>query len=541
MTNNPLGGESLSPAEREQKVVQAVLGTVPDLIHMFYALQFPEEWATPKLDALSAIVRSEAGLIAPEEANRIAEKAFHEQSHINLHLLFLAAWYSMLLNQPQPPFQQLKSIEACINALMSIETPPELRCMATFMQADTAFRVGNYRRKFELLQPLLDELPEESPYYKKLAAMRKMGYLTQGRGHELSSTEVTFQSTEFDRVGLVITEFSDRVLRGDIDRALYLGARIQSFSNHKFMQLLSKQCEATNALLSLLCRARGHVNSIREPQEGNAKPHWVRSTECLLADDTTDALTWARRHAEEIPSVMNMPLDFIDHTLVRAELSAGNGFAAKRLLLDLRARGTETYFDDFYYTRAELLAGDTQAAARHFLELQRSIDRYQAGGRFDFEVKLARELTAPDLVKLKSVAVSASAVSTKPARISAPQLTGLNAIVSVSPGMETVKESITNYAGLELPVIITGETGTGKELVARAIHDVGPRAKEPFIAINCSAIPEALVESELFGYTRGAFTGAHAPYEGVFRAAGKGTVFFRRDCRDLAPASSVTP
>jgi DNA-binding NtrC family response regulator len=84
---------------------------------------------------------------------------------------------------------------------------------------------------------------------------------------------------------------------------------------------------------------------------------------------------------------------------------------------------------------------------------------------------------------------------------------------------------VRQFAAVDAPALIEGETGTGKELVARAMHYVGPRADCPFIPVNCGAIPDGLIESELFGHTRGAFTDAHASHAGLVAQANTGTLF----------------
>ncbi len=105
------------------------------------------------------------------------------------------------------------------------------------------------------------------------------------------------------------------------------------------------------------------------------------------------------------------------------------------------------------------------------------------------------------------------------------RLTGLDNIIGQSPKMRAIFELIQTVAPQTSRVLITGESGTGKELVARAIHENSQRAEAPFITINCGAFPETLLESELFGYTKGAFTGANANREGLFQAAHGGTLF----------------
>jgi two-component system response regulator HydG len=102
---------------------------------------------------------------------------------------------------------------------------------------------------------------------------------------------------------------------------------------------------------------------------------------------------------------------------------------------------------------------------------------------------------------------------------------GIAGIVGRTPAMRALTERITRVAPTESTVLITGETGTGKELVARAVHQLSPRTSKPFLAVNCAALAEGILESELFGHVRGAFTGAARDRTGVFEAAQGGTLF----------------
>ena len=111
-------------------------------------------------------------------------------------------------------------------------------------------------------------------------------------------------------------------------------------------------------------------------------------------------------------------------------------------------------------------------------------------------------------------------------------------MIGKSPGIRAVFEKIAAAARVDSPVLILGESGTGKEMVARAIHEQSARAKHPFLAVNCGALPRELVESELFGHKKGAFTTAVSDHDGMFVAADRGTLFLD-EIGEMAPAAQV--
>jgi two-component system response regulator PilR (NtrC family) len=118
------------------------------------------------------------------------------------------------------------------------------------------------------------------------------------------------------------------------------------------------------------------------------------------------------------------------------------------------------------------------------------------------------------------------------------KLGALENLIGASPPMRMLSELIQTVAATNSTVLITGESGTGKELVARALHHLSPRVREPFTSINCGAFPETLLESELFGYVKGAFTGASGNKKGLFEVSDKGTIFLD-EIGEMSPTMQV--
>lgn len=114
----------------------------------------------------------------------------------------------------------------------------------------------------------------------------------------------------------------------------------------------------------------------------------------------------------------------------------------------------------------------------------------------------------------------------------------VDGLIGKSPQMREIYDKIAAAARVDSPVLILGESGTGKEMVARAIHSQSVRAKQPFVAVNCGALPKELIESELFGHKKGAFTSAVADHNGMFLAAEKGTLFLD-EIGEMAPTAQV--
>jgi DNA-binding NtrC family response regulator len=170
-----------------------------------------------------------------------------------------------------------------------------------------------------------------------------------------------------------------------------------------------------------------------------------------------------------------------------------------------------------------------------FGTLQTALEAVKAGA-FDYVSKPV------DIGQVRSVVARALARRARAAEPRAPLLpagqVAPDGLVGRSAGMLGVYKQIALACSSDAPVLVTGETGTGKELVARAIHRHGSRASRAFVPVNCGALPEGLLESELFGHVRGAFTGAVADKKGLFEEARGGTIFLD-EIGEMSPALQV--
>ena len=234
--------------------------------------------------------------------------------------------------------------------------------------------------------------------------------------------------------------------------------------------------------------------------------------------------------------------NFLKYTTIRVELSNGNMEAAFQLLKTKINESEKHYMDNFFLARVELLRGNKEKAFQYFKKNYHECERYSALNRIQVELDMALEMKASDIFFLtKNIFQN---TSSSPIEINyddiliSEKLVGVERLVGKSEMLNKIKANIIAYSSTSLPLLITGETGVGKDVVAKAIHEESPRNKEPFLAINCGAITESLLQSELFGHLAGAYTGANSSQKGIFVEAGKGTVFLD-EIGEISPSIQV--
>lgn len=246
----------------------------------------------------------------------------------------------------------------------------------------------------------------------------------------------------------------------------------------------------------------------------------LRALEALAHHDLEAASAHGRAAIHEVTKGVRVDFDMSLQTLAAVELAGKQAHKARRILkrLDPYASKLPT---QMLWARLNLLEGNDERASEHFHKSAALGPTYVAHALRD-----ASELTAYQLARLQAESRRPPQPVQPPSplgqRSSASQEIRL---VGRSAEIRSIRSSIGSFAALTTPVLITGETGTGKDIVARLLHAESARVDEAFIPVNCGALSDTLIESELFGHVKGAFTGADRDHDGLFVAAGQGTIF----------------
>ncbi|MFN3581735.1 MAG: sigma-54-dependent transcriptional regulator [Pseudomonas sp.] len=231
-------------------------------------------------------------------------------------------------------------------------------------------------------------------------------------------------------------------------------------------------------------------------------------------------------------------LELLDLTLQRMQVRTCSAMTVKQAL-ELLGR---QHFD-LCLTDMRLPDGDGLDVVRHIQQHQPQLPvaMITAYGSLDTAISALKAgafdfLTKPvDLLRLRELVNSALRLKPETPTVAAEDQ---EPILGISPPIEQLRQQIGKLARSQAPLYISGESGSGKELVARRIHDLGARAAAPFVPVNCGAIPAELMESEFFGHRKGSFTGAIADKPGLFQAAAGGTLFLD-EVADLPMAMQV--
>lgn len=244
---------------------------------------------------------------------------------------------------------------------------------------------------------------------------------------------------------------------------------------------------------------------------------------------------WARRHLSErvallthdAPLLEKMALreDFMTQSQwlatagIEAALARGQVTVARRRLEIRQQHGMAQTSDGALLARCLLLDGDRDGAVRALDGAIARAEETGTQGRLELDLMMAAELRPLTLIGL-------ARHHRRPHLPVAPatDLGELNGLIGRSPALIEVRTLVQRFADSPLPVLVTGPSGVGKELVARALHEGSARRRRPLVVFNCGALAESLLESELFGHARGAFSGATTPRDGLVAEAGEGTL-----------------
>jgi DNA-binding NtrC family response regulator len=495
---------------------------------------------TPVAIAILQLQECLGGRLLAKMAMKTAQDTVTEGEDLELVVLMLCSWAELSCRLGRP--SEAEALIHRAKTILNQTSHPEIKAAIRFAESVMADTLGDKETREKIVREVLSILPTHSPRRKFYVWDLAVLLAQQGRAMEAQEDlkTLSWQCTErFKAVRISVVQFIDAVETGRIVDAAKLLTRLTAAPPGD-LQFRRVSVNDYHALLNLMHKALSPVPPAAAMLPASPAT-WVEIVSHLMDRTPEEALKLARLEAKKVLGSL-FGTGFDAFGLIRAELSCGHWESAIRLLKMRQARGNHHYLDSLFFARAERLAGNKALAARQMADAIQKTEQYQAKGRLDFELKLSCELSPDAIQELLDSATAAAAAGSKSG--TAPMVTappplphrpsGIQAIIGRSKAATTLRETVLRFADLATPVLITGETGTGKELVARALHDSSKKRTKPFNAVNCSVITETLLESELFGHERGAFTGADRASRGLFESTADGTIFLD-EIGDISP------
>lgn len=472
------------------------------------------------LDLKSALLKK----IDPSVARLSAEKAILEkEENLELILIFLEMWFRLSIqigrsNEPESILKRIKNVP-------TEGLSPEFKVIEKICEGVICGTKNNLNEMISTLTEAIELLPRNSVVYKRTFVKLCLAESGRGRLNKYVDKITELKKNQVDDSILgnfKIAEFFNYVEQADYQKAESLLPWLE-----KYVAFTHIIMNSSNILKHTLKIIQNYFNNKIIPANKSIilkdQPHWVQSAYYLLLREPILALETAKKDVDLIKNASH--LGFLSNTFIRAELANRNHEAARWLIEQKEQEGNFLGLEHFFLTRIEILASNHEKAKYHLRKLKEFVFKYGFEKRIEIELDLACELNInlynrllKDCDQIESARIN---INPKPVKV----VSNVNTLHGKSEIISKLKNQIEKLAPLNIPVLITGETGTGKDLVAHLLHDSSPRAKEPFIAINCAAISENLLQSELFGYEKGAFTGAFSNHKGIIEEAGLGTVF----------------
>lgn len=462
-----------------------------------------------------------------------AIKEGHKDS--NLYILFISQ--SIIYLSSNGIISNSKSLYSLASSILSKNVHPMIKAYLIYSNSRIKLAEGNLKENFSLLNESIKFVDKSLPRYSffsntLLTSLALQGQLKEKGKYKIELENSNLSPSQYYRILEIKTINNILTCNNNEGKKLFEERK----KNKLFIQ--STKMDAIEQILEII--------------KGNFNPSMYIEDQFKNLAQIYQSLSAARfEESQKNLSLLNDNLwsqifikNFTCYLPIHIELCQSKKGKARLLLQEKLSKGTTFYLDDLFWGRLQLLENDFEAAEKSFKQLIENVNRFDAEPRLIFELQFAKELNLSLILQLLNHFNGLNLpifFKVKPEKVleKSSEKKGIDLLIGESNAILNVKNLVKKYSEIKAPILITGETGTGKELVSKAIHDEGQNPNEPFLAINCGALSDTLLQSELFGYEAGAFTGALKQKMGIFEAAGKGTVFLD-EFGDISPKLQVS-